>query len=304
MPEQELDPLELDPIETATEPVDVVVVADEPVIITSNVPFNRPRKVYAGMWGPYEIGAVAIAVLVLLASTFVYFFWVLPSNNELIRNRSEATRLEAELISAKAKYGDITDTETQVAKIVASVSDFEANNLPLPANGQTALYQRLNGLIRGYGLVNTAGPDYSPLDLADANSEQQTDEEKGRAKFRSLFPGVYVTTTVEGSYQNLRRFIRELETGREFIILSAIELAPSDTQKNDSDEPANVVQVPQTARPDIKGFPGQQQNAPGGQIQASTGKPKAQGKMHGDIVSLHIEMAAYFRRPNFVPAGE
>jgi hypothetical protein len=25
------------------------------------------------------------------------------------------------------------------------------------------------------------------------------------------------------------------------------------------------------------------------------------GKMHGGIVSLHIEMAAYFRRPNFAP---
>ena len=301
MPEQELDPLELDPIEGAAEPVDVVVVTDEPVIVTTNVPPDRPRKVYAGMWGPYEIGAVAVAVMVLLASTFVYFFWVLPSNRELVRNRAEAERLEAELISAKAKYGDITDTETQVAKIVASVDDFETRFLPLPANGQTALYQRLNGLIRGYGLVNTTGPDYSPLDLAEANSEQ-TEDEKGRAKFRSLFPGVYVTTTVEGSYQNLRRFIRELETGREFIVLSAIELAPSDTQKEPGGA-TNVVEVPATAPPNVKGIPVQQPNSPG-QIQASTGRPKAQGKMHGDIVSLHIEMAAYFRRPNFVPSGE
>jgi len=29
--------------------------------------------------------------------------------------------------------------------------------------------------------------------------------------------------------------------------------------------------------------------------------PADRGKMHGELVSLHLEMAAYFRRPNFVP---
>ena len=37
----------------------------------------------------------------------------------------------------------------------------------------------------------------------------------GHRQVRSLYPGVYVTMTVEGSYQNLRRFIRDIETGRE-----------------------------------------------------------------------------------------
>jgi len=56
-------------------------------------------------------------------------------------------------------------------------------------------------LIRGYGLVNTSGPDYAPLEIVDQNATQETDEERGRAKFRSLFPGVYVTVTLEGSYK-------------------------------------------------------------------------------------------------------
>jgi hypothetical protein len=296
MADLELNPLELDPPVKAAEVVVVEQIATDPI------PPNRPRKVYAGMWGPLEIGAVAVAVMVLLASTFVYFFWVMPSNQELVRNRSEAARLEAELISAKAKYGDITDTETQVAKIVASVDDFETRFLPLPTNGQTALYQRLNGLIQAYGLVNTAGPDYAPLETADARSDAQTEEEKGRAKHRSLFPGVYVTTTVEGSYQNLRRFIRELETGREFIVLSAVELAPSDTQKDSTDAKTNVVQVnPSLTSPDGKGFV-TNPNVQG--ISQPAGKPRPQGKTHGETVSLHIEMAAYFRRPNYVPVGQ
>ena len=289
------------PIPTEDASETPVIVEEKPLII----PPNRPRKVYDGMWGPLEIGAVAAGVLAFVMALVVYFFWVVPSNRELARNRSEADRLEAELASARSKYGDIKDTQTQVDKLVGSVDDFETRFLPMQTNGQAALYQRLNGLIKAYGLENTTGPDYAPLESANFDTAKQTDEEKGRSKFRSLYPGVYVTTTVEGSYQNLRRFIREIETGREFVVISAVELAPSDTDvKKDSGEtnaqpdqaalnqPVGAAKgkgvVQQPVNPNFG--PGQQQQQAG---------PK--GKTHGEVVALHIEMAAYFRRPGFVP---
>ena len=207
MAEQESKPVEVIVVPEVSE----AVVVDEYLALT--IPPNRPRKVYGGMWGSVEISAVAVSTLAILAALVAYFFFVIPSNRELAKNKSEADRLDAELISAKLKYGEITSTETQVAKLLASVDDFQTRFLPVSQNGQAALYQRLNGLIGAYGLVNTSGPDYAPLETADLNPGQQTDEERGRSKFRSLFPGVYVTVTLEGSYQNLRRFIREIETG-------------------------------------------------------------------------------------------
>jgi len=298
---------ELDP---QTEPAPASPDTVETVIVTHQS--NRPRKVYAGMWGPLEITAVAAASLLLLAVSMVYFFWVIPSNRELASNRSEADRLEAELVSARSKYGQITNTQTKVEELVSSVDDFETHSLPLPANGQSALYQRLNGLIAAYDLVNTTGPDYAPLETADQNGSQQTDEEKGRAKFRSLYPGVYVSTTLEGSYQNLRRFIRDIETGRDFIVISAIELAPAETEKRKDVTKPDQIQGPAantavTARPpygaaNTRVFP-----PPYGQpgpVSQPPVRSKDQGKMHGETVSLHIELAAYFRRPGFVPAKQ
>jgi hypothetical protein len=241
----------------------------------------------------------------------VYFFFVVPSNRQLAQSRSEADRLEAEQVSAKSKYGEITSSQDQVGKLLTSVDDFQARYLPAVSNGQAALYQRLNGLIGSYDLVNTSGPDYAPLETLDLNPGQQSEEEHGRSKFRSLFPGVYVTVTVEGTYQNLRRFIREIETGREFIVVSTVELAPSDSEtKNDK------------SKPNLAGNPmGNPNSGMGGQpaINLNTGKPmmappmsapgtqpfsqpqaqvsaSKKGKMHGELVSLHIELAAYFRR--------
>lgn len=266
------------------------------------IPPNRPRKVYAGMWGTPEISAVAVSVLAVVMALVAYFFWVVPSDRELIKNRSEADRLEAELISAKGKYGEITSSETQVGKIVASIDDFEARFLPVSTNGQTALYQRLNGLIKAYGLINTTGPDYVPLETVDSNAGSQSEEERGRAKFRSLYPGVYVTTSLEGSYQNLRRFIREIETGKEFVIVSAVEIVPAEGEKsrtNSSDKPqnpgTNPIIDPNTGMPMV---PNMTQPA------APDSSSRFKGKKHGETVTLRIEMAAYFRRPNVAPVGQ
>lgn len=253
------------------------------------IPNDRPRKVYGGMWGPLEVGALGAAMMVILAAMGVFFFLTLPAKRELEASRQRKDKLEQELISARGKYGDITNTETQVAKLVSSVDQFEMTYLPVASNGRTSLYQRLNALIGSYGLVNTSGPDYAPLETADQNNATESEDERGRARFRSLFPGAYVTMTLEGSYQNLRRFIRDIETGNEFIIISSIELEPSDSQSTAKKEQSQSAAPEQNPMGPGSGFP--MQGGPFGP-QATPKK----GRTLGEVVSLRMEMAAYFRR--------
>jgi hypothetical protein len=281
----------------------VLLTPDETIVVEKQaridiVPVNRPRKVYGGMWGQMEIAAVCVTLLGVLAVILFYVFVVIPSGRELEANRIERDRLEAEMTLAKQKYGDIASTETQVAKLVSSVQDFESRFLPVASTGRSSLYQRVNGLIAAYGLVNTTGPDYSPLELADAGKDSQSDTERGRAKYRSVFPGVYITMTVEGPYQNLRRFIRELETGGDFIAISAIELEPSDSDgKTDSVEPQerNSADVGQ---PDAFS----RVNNPNGIAESRQQVQRPRGRTLGQTVALRLEMAAYFRRPETTSA--
>lgn len=292
----ELDPVKIE-FSDALEGDETILVVET---VVNPFPPNRPRKVYGGMWGPPEIGAVAVSSLAVMMALVAYFFWVVPSGREVMKNRAEADRLEAELISAKSKYGEITSTETQVAKIIESIDDFESRFLPVSSNGQAALYQRLNGLIASYGLVNTTGPDYVPLETNDINSGNKSEEDKGRAKFRSLYPGVYVSTTLEGSYQSLRRFIREIETGREFVVVSAVELAPAEgDKKKDSLDPSRPP-VALSGNPVNPNFI-DPRISPAAPVQNQLSQ-KEKGKTHGETVTLHIELAAYFRRPTTAPA--
>lgn len=258
-------------------------------------PANRPPRVNLGMWGKTEIAAVGIASLTILAAIFVYLAFTLPAKRELERNKSTRDRLETELASAREKYGNITNTETQVAKLLGSVEDFETRYLPVASVGQTSLYQNLNSMIAAHGLINTSGPDYSPLETADGTRNGETEDERGRARLRSLFPGTYVTLTVEGPYANIRRFIRDLETSRDFIVIGSVELAPAESQS---------VKGQNSTSPQSVGEKGQSVNAGFGSVVTRPLNPQPtppRGKTQGDIVSLRIEMAAYYRRPAEMP---
>lgn len=248
---------------------------------------NRPRKVYGGMWGPMEmafVGAGALAIVIVIA---IMFFVVFPAQKEYAQSKILQDQLDSELSSAKVKYGSVTNTQAHVGNLLKSVNDFETSYLPSVNVGRSALYERLNGLIASYGLVNVSGPDYQPLGIIDPQRRQQPENERGRDKLMSLFPGDFVTVTVEGSYQSLRRFIREIETGQQFIMISSVELVPADKQKE-------------------RGTEDQAQQIKGGEVQPNNVQNLEEiyrGKMHGENVSLKIEMAAYFRRSNYTPLG-
>lgn len=270
-----------------------VILTDDETIVMEKAetidiaPSDRPRKVYGGMWGTAEILTVSLALLAVLTVVLLHVFLVLPAQSELEANRKDRDKIEIDLDTMRGKYGKMEDTETEAAKLIRSVYDFESRFLRTAPEGKTALYQRLNGLMNAYGLENTSGPDYIPLEIADLNQgEQRTEQDRGRDRFLSLFPGVFVTVTVEGSYQNLRRFMSEVENSSEFITITSVELVPAEKEKKDS----NSSQPNNTGQPGI--------------IETSATAQRAnrnRGKTRGEIVSLKLEMVSYFRRPDFQP---
>lgn len=295
----------------------VLLTDEETIIIPKETmidvpPKNRARKVYAGMWGTTELVTVGLSMLAILTTILVFVFLVIPAQKELENSRAKRDELEKQLQTANTRYGSITSTQERVSEILRSVDDFESR-LPLETTGKAALAQQLNGLIAAYGLINTTGPDYAPLEIADpTRPNQSSDDGTGKAKFISIYPGQYVTMTVDGTYQNLRRFIREIETSNNFVVVSAVELEPSENreQQNDPTKPpaqqtgANIPAQPQNfpsgANPNFPNQPNYTQPNQFPPTQTSAAKPD-RGKTRGETVTLRLELAAYFRRPNFQP---
>jgi hypothetical protein len=129
------------------------------------------------------------------------------------------------------------------------------------------LYDSLNQLIRKNAVRNTSGPTYVPLE--PTGSKSAGGSKSVNTKWQSIYPGIAISVTVEGQYQNLRRFIRDIETSKQFLIINSVELERATETDN---------------------------SAP------TAGDPNAAAR--GSLVSLRLEMATYFKRGSEVNAIE
>lgn len=176
-----------------------------------------------GMFGVAEIIGLAGSAVILVTVLTSYIYFLAPARSNLQRLQAERSRLQDQLRGLQDVMRQGQDTQSTVDKITASLQDFENNHLVGRTQGRMSLYDELNELIRKNGLRNTSGPSYTPLDSigskASANASKSTS-----TKWQSVYPGISVSLTVEGSYQNLRSFIRNLEASNQFIIINGVEL--------------------------------------------------------------------------------
>ena len=227
---------------------------------------------------PELIGLAGAALLAVL-TIFAYFYFYLPAVSRLKSVETDRARLQAQRQTSGTLLQENQSTSEAVNKINASLEDFESNWLPAQSSGRMSLYTVLNNLIRSNGLRNTAGPSYSPLDPVGTKQQVQptaTAEKQSHAKWQSIYPGIAVSVTVEGQYQNVRHFVRDIETSRQFLIINAVELE----------------RVTQTGSVEELG-PIQPGRNP-------TSRPVSGGKT--TLVSLRLDMASYFQRPEAQPA--
>jgi len=152
-------------------------------------------------------------------------------------------------------------SQDNISQISERLEKFEGDRLVGRDAGRVTLYNTLIQLIRGNNLRNTSGPAYTYLEAKGAGAAQTT--RTTNTKWQSLYPGITVTVTVEGQYANLRHFIRDIESSNQFIIINAVELE----RATETDTGASVPE-----------------GAPAPAAPRST------------LVSLRVDMAAYFRR--------
>jgi Tfp pilus assembly protein PilO len=218
--------------------------------------FSREQRIF----GPAEIIGLAGSLFTLVLVVVSYLYFLVPANTRLDGLMSERSLLQSELRDLQGVVHEGESTEASVQKITQSLDDFESNHLLGTDRGRMGLYDSLNTLIRKNGLRNTSGPTY--LTLEPSNSKGGTTGSKSaNTKWQSIYPGIAISVTVEGPYQSLRKFIRDMETSGQFIIINSVELERS-TETNSSLQTA--------------------------------GDPNSAAK--SSLVSLHLEMTTYFQR--------
>jgi Tfp pilus assembly protein PilO len=211
------------------------------------------------MVGVAEVAGLAGSCLVLLLVLLSYLYFLVPARSRVRSLNEDKARLQANLQTLQGLVVKGRDTKGQVDQIASSLSDFESSYLLHPEQGRMQLYDELNQMILKNNLRNTSGPAYTPLDPSGTKSVGKTTTNK----WQSFYPGVAVMVTVEGQYNDIRRFVRDLERTKQFIIINQVELQRANENNN----------APATAE-------------------------EAAASPRGSLISLQINMTTYFQRDN------
>jgi Tfp pilus assembly protein PilO len=217
------------------------------------------------MFGIAEVIALAGSCLVLALVMLSYLYFLVPARSRLASLIADRKQVETNLQTLGGVVKNDKNTKETVDKIAASLNRFETEHLMRADQGRMDLYEELNQLIIKNGLKNTSGPSYTPLDPAGAKS---TSGKNVVTKWQSFYPGIAVMVTVEGQYQDVRRFIRDVERSKQFVVINEVELQRA-TQNN---APVSVEEG------------------------AAAPAPASGSGTRGSLVSLQLNMATYFQR--------
>jgi Tfp pilus assembly protein PilO len=253
--------------QTATEKTNTATPRRERVRIRVESLRREPKL---GILGLPEIIALGISLLLLVIVLFTYFYLFVPASIRYTRALEQREAQQKRLREVQVGFNPLQDTGATVAQIDKSLQDFEETRLSPSAEGRMAIYQELNELIRRNALRASGGIKYSTLDpisIESLQSKSTSQPRTGNAKWQSVYPGLGVSLTVEGPYSNVRRFVRDIETSRQFVVINAVEL-----------EGANDTAAARAAAP-----------TEGGPVTGAAAPASS-------IVSLRLDMAAYFRR--------
>jgi Tfp pilus assembly protein PilO len=218
------------------------------------------------MFGIAEVVGLAGSCLILFLVLLSYLYFFVPARSRVASLTAANKQLKTNLETLNGVARTEQNTTATVQQITTSLGKFENDFLPRQDLGRMELYEELNQLIIKNGLRNTSGPTYTEL---EPEGTKQTGGKNIATRWQSFYPGVAVMVTVEGQYENVRRFIRDVERSRQFVVINEVELqrardtnAPISAEGDDS-EPAQPV--------------------PG-------------SGSRGSLVSLQLSMATYFQR--------
>ena len=212
------------------------------------------------MFGVAEVAALAGSCFVFMLVLLSYLYFLVPARSRVASLNADKKQTLTNLQTLDSVVGKERDTKQHVDVVGASLNKFETDYLLRPDQGKMDLYAELNQLILKNNVRNTSGPTYTPLEPADAKS---TSGKTVVTKWQSFYPGIAVMVTVEGEYQNVRRFIRDVERSKQFVVINEVELQRA-TQNN----------APTSA-----------DDGGGSGTRAS-------------LVTLQLNMSTYFQRPN------
>ena len=181
-----------------------------------------------GMFGVPEVVALVAACALLAVAAASYFLLLVPARIRLGSLEAERAQLQMQIRTATENRDTRLSAGDRVSQIVRSLEEFETTALAPREASINSLYAELTEKPRRNGLARAQFSFIHQDENAQRSQQQQqaaAGNLTGSARRRhNIFPSTDITLNIEGTYANVRRFIRDLERSPRFVVINGVQL--------------------------------------------------------------------------------
>jgi Tfp pilus assembly protein PilO len=150
----------------------------------------------------------------LLANAAIFGFVVYPSSGRVARAEEQEQVALQELASAQREFAAATRTQQDKARAEEDLQKFYTDVLPADlAGARRATYLHLTQLAKDAGL------------LYQRRQEESREPRAGDQNAATTLARFDITMVLEGDYEGVRQFLRDVEASDGFIVIDNIGLA-------------------------------------------------------------------------------
>lgn len=159
---------------------------------------------------------ISIVAMILTIDVLLYVFAVYPWSNRVSRAETRAAQAESQLVQARSHHAAVSRSSENKSSADSQLRHFYADVLPVDLAGARSISSPF--------LVMLAEDTNLVLERQTSLPER----ERG-----SLLARLRTTMVLAGEYEDIRRFIYELETAPEFILIEEVILSQGDKAEQD-----------------------------------------------------------------------
>jgi hypothetical protein len=194
--------------------------------------FTAPSMVHT--LRPAEMIAAGIGLGLIVLVILYYFLSLAPVDERLKsveKDAAEQSNIIKPTSTPASKTGPSQKEQIQEAK--NSLSEFEGSSLKPMEQGRIDLINEINQLAKADKLRLGSGIEmhatYRAAGLSD--SEAQGSKKKKDSDSLDVFPRVQFHFVVRGEYPDLRKFLRDLESSKQYVVVDSVNLSNSEQKQ-------------------------------------------------------------------------
>ncbi len=189
----------------------------------SKIEIRRPHLSTRRLnFGAGEIAAAIIVLLFFFGTLYYYFSTLKPEQDRLARLEAQYDLQKKQIALILKPTTDPPPRDT-LKDALDSLGAFKTQYLKPRHQGQRALIDEINALVKKHGALLTSGLEMNLENIGQQNEKKRSRSRSGEPLLNP-FPQLNINFTVSGQYDKLRSFISDLEKNKQFLTIRSINL--------------------------------------------------------------------------------